>query len=452
MSIKLRMEWAAIWKIAGPLIISQLCYTGMGFVDALVAGRSNLFDLAGVAVGGGIWLPIALFLSGLAYAATPLVAKDEGSGATDQSAFWVGQGLILMGALGLVSAAFLVLGGNWILAQFGADDETRLAGTHYLWGIALGAPAFCWFQSLRSTLIGLGQTRLEMIVALSMLALNFPISAALVFGWGALPAMGSFGIGLGTALVFWLGCAVLWWGLLSGHPQSKPQWRHLKPASDRLNTLFSFGWPIGLAIAVEASVFSIIALLLAPLGAVAVASHTIALNLSAMFFMLPLGIGLATTSRVGYLRGQGRLEDAFYSSKAAIGLGLAIATATCLLTFIFRAPFAALYGADAQVTALAAGLMIFAAIYQLPDSVQVIGAGALRGFEDSRGPLVVSLLAYWVVCLPGGIWLGREGPAIGAAGFWIFLIIGLSLASAGMLWRLGQIRQRLKSPAPSPLT
>ncbi|MGB0965147.1 MAG: MATE family efflux transporter [Litorivicinus sp.] len=441
--MRLMQEWSAIWRIAGPLIVSQLCYTGMGFVDALVGGRSGLFDLAGVAVGTGIWLPIALFLSGLAYAATPLVAKGEGRGESTDAPFWVGQGLVLMLALGLLASALLLLSADTLLGAFGTDPDTRLAGTAYLAGIALGAPAFCLFQSLRSALIGLGQTRLEMIIAISMLALNLPLSAALVFGWWGIPKLGSFGIGLGTALVFWLGSAALWMGLCRGHPEARPRWMHLRFQRARIQALFSFGWPIGLAIAVEASVFSIIALLLAPLGAVAVASHTIALNLSAMFFMLPLGIGLAATSRVGYLRGTGDLDAAFFSTKAAIGLGLAIASVTCVLTFAFRVPFATLYGSNPEVTALAAGLMIFAAIYQLPDSVQVIAAGALRGFEDSKGPLVVSLIAYWLICLPGGLWLGREGPAMGAAGFWIFLIIGLTLASIGMGIRLRQIRRRL---------
>lgn len=419
----------------------------MGFVDALIAGRASLYDLSGVAVGGGLWLPIALFITGMAYAATPLVAKGEGQGAQGQAALWVGQCLTLMASIGLLVATCLAAGAGALLALFGADPETLVAGQQYLWGVALGIPAFCLYQALRSALIGLGQTRLEMIVALAMVASNFPVSAALVFGWGPLPELGSFGIGLGTSIVFWVGAVALWIGLTRFHPRAKPSAGQLMPKRREINELLTFGWPIGLAIFIEASVFSLIALLLAPLGALAVGAHQIALNLSAMFFMLPLAIGLAATSRVGYLRGTGDLVLARFSGKAAIALGLSIALVTCLITYAFRAPFAALYGADAEVTALAASLMIFAALYQLPDAVQVIGAGVLRGWEDSQGPLWVALIAYWLVCLPGGLWLGRgvlNGPAIGPSGFWIFLIVGLTLASLGMGLRLRWI-QRLRS-------
>ena len=438
-------EWRAIWRIAGPLLVSQLCYTGMGFVDALVAGRASLFDLSGVAVGGGLWLPIALFVTGLAYAITPLIAKGEGQGDAQQAARWVGQGIAQSVAIGLSVAALLAVGAAPLLALFGADPDTLRAGTQYLWGIALGVPAFCLYQTLRSALIGLGQTRLEMTVALSMVLANFPLSAALVFGWGPLPELGSFGIGLGTSLIFWAGAGVLWVGLTYFYPNAQPTAAACLPRRVQQTQLWSLGWPIGLAIFVEASVFSLIALLLAPLGALSVGAHQIALNLSAMFFMLPLAIGLATTSRVGYLRGTGNLAQAAFSGRAAIGLGLSIAAVTCVLTLMFRATFASLYGADPEVTALATALMVFAAIYQLPDAIQVIGAGALRGWEDSQGPLWVALASYWLVCLPGGLWLGRGsfgGPGIGPSGFWIFLIVGLTLASLGMLLRLRVVRRR----------
>ena len=452
---RLLLEWRAIWKIAGPLLVSQLCYTGMGFVDALVAGRAEVTDLAGVAVGGGLWLPMALFLTGLAYATTPLVAKATGQNNLDKTQSWIGQAITLMLAVGVLAAVLVASIAEPALTWFGADSGTRSAGVDYLMGIAIGIPGFCLYQALRSSLIGLGQTKLEMIIALSMVGLNFPLSAALVFGWGPLTPLGSFGIGLGTSILFWAGCGALWIGLSKGYANAKPRANQLKPQRRLLGEFYALGWPIAVAICVEASVFSVIALLLAPLGAVQVGAHQIALNLSALFFMLPLGIGLATTSRVGYLRGLGDLSGALYSSKAAIWLGLAIAGTTCLLTFGFRDAFALLYGANPEVTQLAAALMIYAAIYQLPDSVQVIGAGALRGWEDSRGPLWVALICYWVICLPGGLWLGRGalgGPGWGPKGFWIFLIVGLTLASIGMLWRLRQLTRRvsLDSAPASP--
>ena len=192
-----------------------------------------------------------------------------------------------------------------------------------------------------------------MIIALSMVGLNFPVSAALVFGWGPLAALGSFGIGLGTSILFWAGCGALWIGLSKGYPSAKPSANQLKPQRRRLGEFYALGWPIAVAICVEASVFSVIALFLAPLGAVQ--GHTKLPSICRPSFLcFHWGLDSQPPAEFGYLRGLGDLSGALYSSKAAIWLGLTIAGATCLLTFGFRDAFALLYGANPEVTQLAA--------------------------------------------------------------------------------------------------
>ena len=429
-------EWRTLWRIAAPLLVAQLCYTGMGAVDTLVASRAGLYDLSGVAVGTGIWMPISLFLTGLCYAVSPITARAYGAGDAGRVSHVLAQSLWLGAALGAIAGIALRLFGGPMLSWFGIDADTFAVGDAYLNAIAWGLPGFCLFQALRSYQIGLGTTRAEMVIALAMVVLNVPLSAALVFGWGALPAMGAVGCGVATSLLFWAGAAAMGVTVLSRGRPSRAQWRFDGPL---IKSLLTLGTPIGIAIFAEASVFAVIALLLAPLGAVAIAGHTIALNLSSIIFMFPLAIAMATTARVGFLRGRGQWELVRFSGLAAIALGCAFALTTCVLTLLFRADIVAWYGAPTAVQELAVSLLLLAAIYQIPDAVQVVAAGVLRGWEDSKGPLVVALVCYWMIGLPGGMWLGlgwfgTEG--LGASGFWIFLIVGLTLASAGMGWRM----------------
>lgn len=433
---RLLNEWRTIWRIAAPLLVAQLCYTGMGAVDTLVAGRAGLYDLSGVAVGTGVWMPISLFLTGLCYAVSPITARAYGAGQATRVTHVLAQSVWLGGGLGLVAGLALGFGGSSALGWFGMDAQTFAVGAGYLDAIAWGLPGFCLYQALRSYQIGLGTTRAEMVIAVVMVSLNVPLSLALAFGWGALPAMGAVGCGVATSILFWLAALALALVVFARARPSRSQWR---PNAGQLNALLALGTPIGIAIFAEASVFAIIALLLAPLGAVAIAGHTIALNLSSIIFMFPLAIAMAATARVGYLRGTGDWALVRFSGLAAIALGCAFAVITCGLTLMFRGTIVAWYGAPNDVQTLAIGLLLLAAVYQIPDAVQVVAAGVLRGWEDSKGPLLVALVCYWLIALPGGMWLGRGWfgqTATGASGFWVFLIVGLTLASVGMGWRL----------------
>lgn len=431
---RLLTEWSQLWRVAWPVFISQICYTGMAFVDTVVGGRHSVDALAGIAVGAGLWLPISLFLTGTAYALTPRVAYAKGENDTPEVHQLIGAGLALALLLGLIAWGFLTVFGGDLLNAFGVVPETQTEALPYLATVAFGLVGYCLFQAKRAVLIGLGDTRPETLVAIACVTLNFPLSYVLAINLD----LGALGCGIATAIIFW--SAALGLGAYLQIKKRLPLFVKAPNLGARLMSLWRFGWPIGLAIFIEASVFSIVALFLGPFGSVEIAAHQIALNLSAMFFMLPLAISLAATGRIGELRGRGEAEQAWFSARAALALGIALAATTCVITLAFRGPFIALYGASVDVYSLAFGLIVFAAIYQIPDSIQVIGAGLLRGYEDSQGPLRVALVSYWVVALPGGFWLGRV-LGWGAAGFWTFLIVGLSVASLGMLWLLHRRRE-----------
>ena len=193
------------------------------------------------------------------------------------------------------------------------------------------------------------------------------------------------------------------------------------------------------------SLFAIIALLLAPLGATVVAGHQIALNFSSIVFMLPLSLGIAVSIRVGYYLGQDKPEIAALVTKLALIISFSLAACTAVITILFRNEIALLYNDNPEVITLAGSLMFFAAIYQLSDSIQVVTAGALRGYKDTRSAFYITLVAYWGIGMTLGYTLARTdiiAPHMGAQGFWIGLIAGLTAAAIMFAARLRYIQKQ----------
>jgi len=210
-------------------------------------------------------------------------------------------------------------------------------------------------------------------------------------------------------------------------------------------SMIKLGMPIALALFFEVSLFAVIALFLAPLGANVVASHQIALNFSSIIFMLPLSIGIAVSIRIGYYLGRGQPEISALVAKVGLGLSLSLAVLTALLTVMFRHEIALLYNDNPEVVALAGSLMMLAAFYQISDSIQVVAAGALRGYKDTRSAFYITLFSYWCVGMTTGYVLGYTDmirPSMGAHGFWIGLIAGLTSAAILFAIRLKYIQKK----------
>ncbi|SQC93046.1 Multidrug-efflux transporter [Cedecea neteri] len=175
------------------------------------------------------------------------------------------------------------------------------------------------------------------------------------------------------------------------------------------------------------------------------AGHQIALNFSSLMFVLPLSLGAAVTIRVGFRLGQGSTLDAQIAARTGVGVAICLAVCTALFTVIFREHIALLYNDNPAVVALAAHLMLLAAIYQISDSIQVIGSGVLRGYKDTRSIFFITFIAYWVLGLPGGYILGLTDWVVepmGPAGFWIGFIIGLTSAAIMMMLRMRWLQRQ----------
>ncbi|QDF75272.1 MULTISPECIES: MATE family efflux transporter [Shewanella] len=432
--------------LALPVLIAQVTQTMMGFIDTVMAGRVSAIDMAAVAIGGSLWLPALLFVQGLLVAFTPVFAAHHG--ANNQAAIrpmaYQAAYIAIIGSVLVI--AFLSFAPQ-IFKIMGLSTELAELSNQYLFGFAWGVPAFVLYQVLRGCSEGISYTLPTMLIGFVGLAVNIPANYIFIYGHFGAPALGGAGCGIATALVFWAMFIAM-----AIYMQVNRRFAALAPFSafhlPNLATMIKMtkhGMPIAMALFFEVSLFAIIALLLAPLGANVVAGHQIALNFSSIVFMLPLSIGIAVSIRVGYYLGQDNPLTAKLVTKVGLAIAFSLALFTAIITVVFRTQIALLYNQNPEVVALASSLMFLAALYQLSDSVQVVTAGALRGYHDTRSAFYITLVSYWAIGMVLGYLLAETNllvPALGAHGYWIGLIAGLTSAALLFALRLKYIQQR----------
>ncbi|MCL1060484.1 MATE family efflux transporter [Shewanella gelidimarina] len=433
-------------QLALPVLIAQVTQTMMGFIDTVMAGRVSAVDMAAVAIGSSLWLPALLFVQGLLMAFTPVFAHHHG--ANDQKAiqplaFQAGY-IAIIGSVGVMF--FLSLADN-ILTLMDLEPQLAQLSVGYLNGFMWGVPAFVLYQVLRGCSEGISYTLPTMVIGFVGLAVNIPANYIFIYGHFGMPAMGGAGCGIATALVFWamLIAMIIYMQFHKKFKELAPFKSFHRPNVKVMVDMTKHGFPIAMALFFEVSLFAIIALLLAPLGATIVAGHQIALNFSSIVFMLPLSIGIAVSIRVGYYLGQDKPEIAAMITRLGLIISFSLALFTAIITVTFRNEIALLYNDNPDVITLAGSLMFFAAIYQLSDAVQVVTSGALRGYKDTRSAFYITLVSYWAVGMTLGYTLARTDfivPAMGAQGFWTGLIAGLTTAAILFAMRLRYIQKR----------
>lgn len=438
--IRVTTEVRALLALALPIIVSQVATTAMGFVDAVMAGRVGPRDLAAVALGNSIWVPVFLLMSGILLATTPKVAQRFGADTHSDIGPIVRQALWLAVMTGLC-AAFVLIGAEPLLHVMNVAPDLIEPCMGYLHGIASGMPAVGLYCVLRNFSDGLGKTRPSMVLGLCGLALNIPLNYIFIYGHFGVPPMGGVGCGWATAIVMWfMALGMVVWTFRGTIYQSSevysrfewPQWAVIK-------RLLNVGLPIGIAVFAESSIFAVIALLIGSLGATVVAGHQIALNFSSLVFMIPYSLGMAITVRVGQALGRGQPREARFVAGAGMGTALVWACISASLIVLLRGQIATVYTADPKVIEVASMLLMFAALYQFSDVIQVTAAGALRGYQDTRVTMILTLFAYWGIGLPVGYALGLTdwlGQANGPSGLWQGLIVGLTCAALMLGLRL----------------
>ncbi|EMM6151012.1 MdtK family multidrug efflux MATE transporter [Enterobacter hormaechei] len=438
---KYMIEARQLLALAIPVIVAQVAQTAMGFVDTVMAGGYSATDMAAVAIGTSIWLPAILFGHGLLLALTPVIAQLNGSGRRDRVAHQVRQGFWLAGFVSVLIMIVLWNAGYIIRAMHNIDPALADKAVGYLRALLWGAPGYLFFQVARNQCEGLAKTKPGMVMGFIGLLVNIPVNYIFIYGHFGMPELGGVGCGVATAAVYW----VMFGSMLTyiKHARSMRDIRNYTtfstPDWSMLTRLTQLGLPIALALFFEVTLFAVVALLVSPLGIIDVAGHQIALNFSSLMFVLPMSLAAAVTIRVGFRLGQGSTLDAQTAARTGLGVGVCMAVCTALFTVLLREQIALLYNDNPEVVTLASHLMLLAAIYQISDSIQVIGSGVLRGYKDTRSIFFITFIAYWVLGLPCGYILALTDLVVdrmGPAGFWMGFIIGLTSAAIMMMLRM----------------
>lgn len=457
-------ETRMLVALALPICGAQLAQAGMSVVDVMMTGRYNATSLAAVSVGSSLWMPLMLFMTGTLMGLTPIVAHLLGGQRNDDIRPAVHQALWVALVLGIVAALLLWFAVMPIFEAMDVPSAVARESSAYLAAVAFGMPGIALFQALRAFSDGMNHTRPALWISLVGLTVNIPSNYVLIYGgeglvnllgdWlpttvQQLPALGAFGCGIATALSMWtMALAMAYYTRRGRTYRSVSLWQQLTPPNlAGIRELVVVGVPIGVAIFVEVTLFTLIALFIASFGEVTVGAHQIALSYTTILFMLPMSLSMALTVRVGNTLGRQRLALARKVAWNGIVISIIVALINSSLIWITAEPVISLYTSNPDVKALALTIIALAVIFQLSDSLQVNLAGALRGYKDTRIVMIITVLSYWIVGLGGGHWLGTHGMGgvsepLGVHGYWIGLIAGLSTAAVLLGWRLKWISRK----------
>ena len=428
-------EMRATVRLALPLVLAQLAAIGSNVIDAVLAGHVSAHVLGAVAVGASIWSLAIVSGIGMMMAVPPSVAQLDGAGrrlevgAVFRQALWLalGMGVLLW---------FAVRHAAPLIDLIGVAPSLRHDVQAFLLAISWGAPALTCYFALRGLSEGLSLTRPSMYFSLGGLLLLVPLGYVLMFGKLGIPPQGAHGCGVATAIVLWL--EMLAFGIyVTRHPNYRGlglfdhfEWPRLR----RIGALVHIGLPMAVTLLAEAGLFVATALIISTLGEEVIASHQVAINIASLFFMIPLGLAMAITVRVGNAVGRGDERGVRYAGFCGIGLTLVTQLFSAGLMLGLPHFIATLYTHDPQVIALASQLIMLAGLFQFSDGIQVASNGALRGLKDTRVPMAITLFAYWVIGMPVGWWLAFH-RGMGARGMWMGLIAGLSVAAVMLFVR-----------------
>jgi MATE family multidrug resistance protein len=448
-------ELRATLRLAGPVVAAQLAHISMSFVDTVMVGRLGPDALAGVALGHTVFFFFAIMGMGTIRAVGPMVSQAVGAREPSVVSRSVRQGLWL--AAGFGALIFLVVSAMEPVLRWTGQRAVAVEGAMaYLRAARWGLLPFLGFAALRSFVEGLSRPLPVTVISIIGVGLNVGANELLMFGHWGLPALGLAGTGWATSIVMTSLFGLLAWFVHRTAPFADYQVFRQIRAPDRtyLRELLRIGGPMGVSRGIESSLFLVTTVMMGTLGTTALAAHQVALQCAAFAFMVPLGIGMAGTVRVGQAAGRGEVAGARRAGGVAMGLATLFMVATAVLFVTVPRPIVGLYldlsvADNAAVIELAIRLLGVAAVFQVFDGLQVAAHGALQGLKDTRVPMGIALATYWGVGLTTGyFWgVGAESPE----GLWWGLVLGLATAAALLVARFQwQVERAVLTPSREP--
>jgi len=441
-----RGELREMLRLAWPVVLAQVGIMLMGVVDTAMVGRVGTSAVAAVALGHIYWVNVTIFGMGILLVLDPVVSQATGAQDHEGVSRGVQRGVLMALALSVPTALLLIPGELFFGFLRQPADVTPIAATFSRISIA-GVVPFYLFFALRQSLQAMAQVRPVVIAIVVSNFVNFALDYALIYGHFGLPALGTQGSAIATALSRWLMFGLLvYFGWKQLHGALVP-WR---PESFRVGPMvrmLRLGMPVGLQNWLEIAVFSGGAVALGWFGSVPLAAHEIAINLAALTFMFPMGVSAAAAAMVGRAIGREDLSGARRDAVAALAVGMGFMAIAAIAFLTIPRALALIFVRDPATVATAASLIFIGGLFQIFDGMQAVATGVLRGTGDTRVPMLLHLAGFWGIGIPLSLGLAfRLG--FGPQGVWWGYVGALAAVAAMQLlrvrWRLGQDIQRLQ--------
>lgn len=431
----IKHEVKSTTQLAGPIIGASLIQVANGFVDTVMLGRFNPQHLAAGALGASLWIFVILIGLGFSMGLAPIIAQLKGARRDTEIAAVFQQGVWLCLILGIMMFTLLRVIAN-SLEFFGQDPSIVPLTKAYLYIVSWGMVASQLYLAGRYLSDGIEYTRPMLMIQLLLLPLNAFGNYLLIFGNLGFPQMGVTGAAVATSVSMFAGLMLMILNLKANRRYHEyALFNHFQmPRIKPLYDILVISVPIAIALILETSLFVSIALLMGKLGVLPLAGHQIAVNYASLMFMIPLGFSAAATVRVGNAVGRKDHTDAKIRGWVAIGLSMAFMICSATILLLFNEQIARIYTTDSEVIAIAAGLLSLAGLFQISDGIQVSASGALRGYKDTKIPMLINFLGYWIIGFPLAYYLGFK-LNYQQTGLWWGLIVGLTTTAVMLLIR-----------------
>ncbi|MCF2859535.1 MATE family efflux transporter [Pseudoalteromonas sp. SMS1] len=425
-------------RLATPVFLAQVTLVLMSVVDTMMAGQVSPSDLAALSIATGVMNPLMFSLQSILLAITSLVAHSHGAKDKNSIKRFFQQGLYLavaLSSLGFVASYFTPS----LFASIGTEPHIAQLAQDYIDYVKYGLVAFLVFSVYRNVTEGMGNTKVAFYIGILGLCINVIANYIFIYGKLGMPALGGAGCGVATSIVIWtMAITQICYSLKSKTINGK--WlisKFMRPHKETLLQIFKLGLPISFATFFEVTLFACIPLFIADLGAVAVSGHQVAASVTMILFMLPLSLSMAIGIRIGNISGQNDVQKLVNSTFTSFMLAIVIAAFVALATYIVRDDISWLYTQEKEVALLASSIIVLACVYQLPDALQVAANGVLRGLRYTKPITGVTFFSYWIIGFTLGYVLAKTDlivPAMGPTGFWVGIIVGLSVAAVLLIY------------------
>ncbi len=438
-----RYYYRKLIRLAIPVSLGQVGHMITNVTDTVMVGQLGTIQLAGVTLANNVFIFLFIFGLGLSGGLTPLVGKAFGEKNMEKCRNLMQQGLLFNLVAGLVFTV-LNLGMVFFMPYMGQEEGVVREAIPFFNYLAWSLLPVMGFSGFKQFLEGMGMTIPPMIISLAGNLVNVALNYIFIFGHLGVEPMGAPGAGLATLIarsMMFISLAAYVYAnkglrpFYDGFRQFRPNWPVLKEIG-------KIGLPVGLQYFMEVAAFAAGAIMMGWLGAIPLSAHQIAISLAAMTFLAASGLGTASTIMVSNMHGQHRYVELRKTGHAAFRLVLVFMAMTAIAFALLRNWLPGWFVNDPEVAAIAAGLLVIAALFQLSDGMQMVTISTLRGLSDVKIPMYIAMVAYWVIALPCS-YLFAFVLDYGPPGIWYGYLTGLTAAAVAMYFRFEVLTKRL---------